>query len=116
VKEVFIRKWHRRMGICLALLIFLQAGTGLLLTVGERIAPDSHAHADAGLSNTEEGHHRDVQDIVTAAERHGIIGEIHHGGGWPGFIYHLVVGFGAIGMVGSGSAIFLKGKARTRRS
>ena len=56
MKESVVRKWHRRMGVALALFIVLQVGTGLVLTIGERLATQRHAHAHS-ISRNMEDHH-----------------------------------------------------------
>jgi len=43
MKESVVRKWHRRMGGALALFIILQVGTGLVLTIGDRVDVESLA-------------------------------------------------------------------------
>ena len=47
MKESDLRKWHRRMGIGLALFIIFQAGSGLLLSLGQIVTTHSHAHTES---------------------------------------------------------------------
>ena len=46
MKKSDIRKWHRNLGILLALFIVFQAGSGLLITLNDLSVPHSHAHGD----------------------------------------------------------------------
>jgi hypothetical protein len=107
MKGAVIRKWHRRMGIWLVLLILLQATTGLILTLEERSETDNHAYAKAVSSNIEQSHHDD-EDTKVPEEEHGLVGMIHHSGGLVGLTYRLVIGIGMIGMAVSGIVIFLQ--------
>lgn len=61
MKESDIRKWHRQAGIFFVLFIFLQAGTGLVLTVGHISVPHSHAHGnDNDIAHTEDSQEMDT--------------------------------------------------------
>lgn len=102
------------MGVGLALVIILQAGTGLLLTIGERLNTHRHPHADAVSSDMKQDDH-DHGVSGTSAEQYDLMGVIHHGGGAMGLVYRLIVGFGIIGMAFTGSSIFLKSRARARK-
>jgi hypothetical protein len=88
MNEVYLRKWHRRMGIILAVFIFFQAGSGVVLNL-------------EGLF-----------------ESPGILGwanVFHRGGGDFGTVYRMVLGLGLMGMAASGSLIFYKIWQRTRK-
>jgi hypothetical protein len=113
MKESVVRKWHRRMGVALALFIILQVGTGLVLTIGERVDTQHHAHARS-VSPSMQDHHDHGED-EPSVEQHGLTGVIHHSGGAVGFVYRFIVGFGTIGIVVSGGFIFLKTRVRPRR-
>ena len=108
MKGATIRKWHRRMGIWLLLLILVQASTGLVLTLGKRSEAHRHAHAKAVSSDGEQGGHHGDAETAVKEEDHGLVGVIHHSGGLVGVVYRLIVGFGIIGMAFSGGVIFLK--------
>ena len=107
MKGVAIRKWHRRMGVWLVLLILVQATTGLMLTLEKRSETHGHAHAKAVSSDAEQGRHHDSGTGGTE-EEHGLLGVIHHGGGLIGMVYRLIVGFGIIAMALSGVVMFFK--------
>lgn len=107
MKGATIRKWHRRMGISLLLLILVQASTGLVLTLEKRPEAHRHAHAKAVSSDVEQGRNGEAEAVVKE-EDHGLVGVIHHSGGLVGVVYRLIVGFGIIGMALSGGVIFLK--------
>jgi len=90
------------MGIALAVLIILQAGTGLILTLGSLSEPYAHAHSESADNNHEESMWEDALETI------------HHGGGAIGTVYRIVVGAGLLGMAVSGVTIFSKIKARTK--
>ena len=107
MKESDLRKWHRRMGIGLALFIVIQAGRGLLITLGELSTPHTHAHTESVTPPDSYGN-----DEVN---EYGFLGLIHHGGGVAGSFYRSFIGIGAVGMALSGSTIFVKSRARGKR-
>jgi len=86
--EAYLRKWHRTMGIILAFFIFLQAATGAMM---------AFLH---GLN------FHNLPEILTS---------IHYGGGVPGDIYRIILGLGVMGMATSGTLIYLKIRARTKK-
>ncbi|MEW6387946.1 MAG: hypothetical protein AB1491_10570 [Thermodesulfobacteriota bacterium] len=96
--EANLRKWHRTMGIFLALFIVLQAGSGVLLNTVSMIPAAWAGPAEQGEAWWER-----------LAER------IHLGGGFVGKVYRLGLGFGVMGMAASGSLIFLKIRARGKK-
>jgi hypothetical protein len=107
MKGATIRKWHRRMGIWLLLLILVQASTGLVLTLEKRSEVHRHAHAKAVSSDVEQGRNGEAETAVKE-EGHGLVGVIHHSGGVVGVAYRLIVGFGIIGMALSGGVMFFR--------
>lgn len=104
MKEINLRRWHRRIGIILALFIILQAGSGLLLTLGDLSPSQSHAHSKAAVGATvpdaEEPFWEEALEFT------------HHGAGPAGTLYRIIVGAGILWMAVSGCLIFF----RTRRS
>lgn len=108
MKEADLRKWHRTMGIILAVFIILQAGSGLLISVGELFVSHSHANEDTMIP------HVDREDGESQL-RHGIIGLVHHGAGLIGGIYRVLLSIGLLGMAVSGGRIFLMIRARTKQ-
>ncbi|MBW2107767.1 MAG: hypothetical protein JRI36_03750 [Deltaproteobacteria bacterium] len=107
MQEEILRKWHRRIGIVVALFIILQAGSGLWITLGESFESETHGHGDelapTALHQPEE------------STGHEIMGTVHHRGGVGGLIYRIVTGAAVIGMALSGAGIFLKTNRRMRR-
>jgi hypothetical protein len=91
MKEPDLRKWHRIMGITLALFIVIQAGSGLLLSLEDFFVTDFPAFAAFLIS-------------------------IHRGGGNLGTFYRVLLGMGLMGMASSGILIYLKIMARTRKN
>jgi len=86
--EANLRQWHRTMGIILALFIFLQAASGALMALEMLLNLP-------GLSSP--------------------LTKLHYGGGPLGHIYRILLGVGLMGMAVSGSLIYLKIRARTRK-
>lgn len=108
MKEVNLRKWHRNLGIAMALFIILQAGSGFLISLSQLSVPHSHAgQATHGSSHSGEEERSFWNEDL---------GLLHHGGGTTGTIYRLVLGIGMMAMAVSGSMIFFRIRARTRKS
>jgi hypothetical protein len=105
MNEKDLRKWHRRMGITLAILIIIQAGTGILLTLGSLTADHNDTHSEQpAQQNASQSHESEWEEAMEF---------IHHGAGGVGFVYRLIVGFGVLGMAVSGSYIFFKIRSRS---
>ena len=107
MKESNLRRWHRNLGILLALFIILQAGSGFLISLSGLSMPHSHAN---------DGNHT---PSLTHEEEEGVWHEglefLHHGAGRAGAIYRILLGIGLVLMAVSGSMIFFKIRARTRK-
>ncbi len=86
--EADLRHGHRTMGIILAFFIFLQGASGTLLA---------------------------LESLFKAPGILGSLPMLHFGGGTFGQIYRIFLGLGTMGMAVSGSLIFLKIRARTRK-
>jgi len=102
MKEKSLRKWHRYLGVVLAIFIIFQAGTGLFLNFGQLSIP--HAHAQ-GTPST---HDRPSTVSNTAMA-------IHHGGGFTGAIYRILVGTGILVQTVLGTLIYLRIRSRGRK-
>jgi hypothetical protein len=88
MNEAYLRKWHRRLGIGLALFIFLQTLSGLILNL------------------------EDLFDIAAVTRWSSIL---HRGGGEFGTVYRSLLGLGLLGMAVTGSLIFQKIRQRTQK-
>ncbi len=88
MNEAYLRKWHRTMGIILALFIFMQAVTGAVLA---------------------------LENLLGLPGLFGPLTGLHLGGGFPGHVYRIFLGLGVMGMATSGTLIYLKIRARTRK-
>lgn len=128
MEEKNLRKWHRGPGIILALLVVLQAGTGLIFTVDEAVkAPKAtaqdrennneevHGHNGNGLAQDEEYNNERQEDHDHGGGVMAILATIHHQGGVTGLIYRTLTGLGLLWMAGSGSLIYFRIKARQKR-
>lgn len=105
MKEAELRKWHRRVGIGLALFLFIQAATGVLLNLEGLFLPRGHAHLDQKAS---------VQSASTKEVTGDPIEFLHHGGGFWGAHYRLALGIATIWMAASGISMYLKIRSRAR--
>ena len=111
MKEYDLRKWHRRVGIILAIFLILQAGSGLLITVGEvSETPRSHAHTAYQAASTEHDAHEEGEEFWDT-----ILGFIHHGAGTSGDIYRIIVGIATLWMVFTGGTIFFRMRSRSQK-
>jgi len=88
------------MGITLALLIILQAGSGLLISLVELLPSSWAPSTPLGTAGAA------FKEFLEA---------VHLGGGWWGKVYRLLLGLGILGLACSGSLIFFKIRARTRQ-
>jgi len=88
MNEAYLRTWHRRFGIILALFVLLQAGSGVILNVD---------------------HFLDFPTLLVGAT------VLHRGGGLAGTVYRTVLGLMLMAMAVSGSLIFIKVWRRTKK-
>ena len=108
MKELNLRKWHRNLGIILTAFIILQAGSGLLLSLGDIEIPHSH---EGPSSTAGPGHHEEGN--INWSDLSAFM---HHGGGTVGIAYRLLLGLGLLGLTISGGMIFIKVRARATAS
>jgi hypothetical protein len=86
--EVHLRKWHRTMGIILALFIFVQAATGALMA---------------------------LESTLKFSEPSDVLSLLHTGGGFFGDLYRILLGLGLMVMAASGSLIYVKIRGRMKK-
>lgn len=127
MNQIYLRKSHKTIGVVLVVFIFLQAGSGLLLSFSVN---HSHAHTDAFKmpDNHEEKPElllrektldsaKDIAVVNTveavvhehgdeANDKQGMLQLVHHGGGFLGSIYRIILASGFLFMAFSGSLIF----------
>jgi hypothetical protein len=127
MNQMYLRKVHKAIGIILVLFIFLQAGSGLFLSFS---VSHSHAHTDAVIIPDKhdkdpnllvkekavkpekyEAVTREVKSTVhnhgdEADDHQGMLQLVHHGGGFIGSIYRVLLASGFLFMAFSGSSIF----------
>jgi hypothetical protein len=127
MNQLYLRKLHKTIGVVLAFFIFLQAGSGLFLSFAVN---HSHAHTDAvttldkheeePISMVEERAIEPEKDVAVVRETEAVIHDhedetedsqsmlqsIHHGGGFVGSIYRIILASGFLFMAFSGSLIF----------
>ena len=107
MQEVNLRKWHRRIGIILTLFIILQAGSGLLISLGDLNPSQSHAHTETAVTSG--------GDEEEESSWHEALEFIHHGADPALTFYRVIVGVGILWMAISGGLIFFQARARSKR-
>lgn len=107
MKESDLRKWHRVLGIFLFLFVIMQAGSGLLISLGGLGTGDSHSqvHSEAMSGMDAEGEESPWLEVLKF---------VHHRAGLLGFVYRIFVGMGTLGMAITGSVIFMRIRARKK--
>jgi hypothetical protein len=85
MKEIRLRKIHRRVGILMAFFLVLQAGTGLIMPL--RLFPTLY----------------------------DFFGLVHYGSGMGGSIYRIFLSIGTFVTAITGTMIFFKIRARSRQ-
>jgi hypothetical protein len=107
MKEADLRRWHRTMGIIVAAFIILQAGSGFLLSFDGLPILRTYAYEGNYSPGHAEGEGEShLQDALQF---------IHLGGGILGTTYRLLLGLGIVVVAVSGSMIFFKARARSKR-
>ena len=114
MEESDLRKCHRTLGIFLSVFVILQAGSGLLITLRNIPVPHSHAHENSAHQSSspvvdsheskqlrlpESYAHEHASGEAQSHEQEGSVWnkyleDIHHGGGFLGTFYRLLVGVG----------------------
>jgi hypothetical protein len=127
MNQMYLRKLHKAIGIVLVLFIFLQAGSGLFLSFS---VSHGHAHTDAvtipdkheerSILTVEEKAIEPGNDVAVVKKTEPVVHDhrdetedspgmlqlIHHGGGFIGSIYRILLASGFLFMAFSGSLIF----------
>ena len=101
MKETSLRQWHRYLGVILAIFIIVQAGTGLLLNLGQLSVPHTHEQGTPG--------HDEQPSAVSTT-----VMTLHHGGGLIGTVYRILLGIGLLLQTFMGIWIFSKIRSRSR--
>jgi hypothetical protein len=111
MKQRTLRTWHRKIGMIIALFVFLQSGSGLLITLFEFSPHDSQAHEDILDEKQDSSIHEHKGEFFF--ERG--LAFMHHGD--PAFLglYRIFLGAAIIVQTVLGAAIFLKMKALSRK-
>jgi len=124
VQEKDLRKWHRYLGISLALFLILQAVSGLSISLGHLTAGHEHekpVHSHSNDKKTGDGGHvhnnpekdsSDGQSALSATT--GIFSALHHGGGVAGSVYRILLAVGILLQTLTGGLIFFKSRERSK--
>jgi hypothetical protein len=97
MNEATLRRRHGKLGLILAVLLGLQAATGLCISLGDLFEAPSPAVEQASASD----------EILSA---------LHRGGGTAGNVYRVLLGAAVLCQIGLGGLISLRIRARSRRS
>ena len=99
-----MRKWHRSIGIIIALFIIFQAGSGLLITISE--FDDTLPHSSKGHEHAEQGE--------GASAWHAMLGWIHHGDSSLMATYRILLGVGILAQTIIGVLLFFNLRRRIK--
>lgn len=123
MKESELRKYHRYLGISLALFLLLQGGSGLLISLGQLFHFHVHAHGTANTHYDESEREHIGEDSFAMqvekqeeSEDHGVLGLLHHKEHTFMNFYRVVVGTSLMLMIFSGMAIFIKIQNRAKKT
>ena len=114
MKQAGLRKWHRRLGVILAVFIVLQAASGLWLTVSEM--GSGHEHGEENEHHeavTNEGHGYEGGED---SHEHGIVGLVHHAEATWTALYRVALGLGILLQTFLGLGIFFAMRTRSKSS
>jgi uncharacterized iron-regulated membrane protein len=103
MREIELRKWHRKTGVIVAPLLILQAVSGLFLSIDWLLG----IHHRGGEIIT------DLPPLLRLWDF--ILVEIHYGFGVPGAVYHILLGIGAVWLAFSGLLIYFLVRSRQKR-
>lgn len=107
MRQSTMRKWHRWIGIAIALFIFFQAGSGMLITGSEFDGSPAHNEGD---------HQHDDTAVEKSSVWHEFLEGVHHGGGNLMNLYRLLLGIGILAQTVIGLMIFIGLKRRRTAS
>jgi hypothetical protein len=118
MKEKDLRRYHRITGAVLAVFIILQAGTGLIFTIGKMVGTSGgHDHGTANISifpiSKAQANSSELEE-TQVHESESLLGIVHYGGGMIGNIYRFVLAVTIIGQVCGGLLIYMRIKARKK--
>ncbi|MEE4365049.1 MAG: hypothetical protein V2J08_14025 [Desulfotignum sp.] len=118
MKEKDLRRYHRITGVVLAVFILVQAGTGLVFTIGQMTGSSGgHGHDTADVSSFPISKAQADTSKPQASQAHeskSLLGIVHYGGGMFGNIYRLVLAVTIIGQVCGGLLIYMRIKVRKK--
>ena len=92
MKQLVLRKWHRRIGITLAFFIILQTGSGLALLIEDQFFGEEERSEGHGHEHEVQGH----ENNWVAALHHGVYPLGIH------VVYRSLLALGIMGMAISG--------------
>lgn len=105
MKELTLRKWHRRLAIVVAPLLVLQALSGMILSIDWLL--DIHQRFGETFPS-------DIPQMALLWDR--IFVTIHYGVDVGGALYHVALGMVTVIVAISGLWIFLKIKQRQKKA
>lgn len=119
MKEGDLRKYHRYLGITLALFLLLQGGSGILLSLEELFESGDtgtrELHEIRGYQDNHSGTEVENNPEEPGQDKHGLPGRIHHEEGAVWNLYRILIGSGLLVMIFTGTAIFIKVESRLKK-
>ena len=114
MKEKNLRKYHRMTGVVLAVFIIVQAGTGLIFTIGKMTGSSGgHDHGTAGISISPVSKALASSSDSGQSDTHeSVLSTVHYGGGMIGNIYRVLLAVALIGQVSGGLWIYIRIRKR----
>jgi uncharacterized iron-regulated membrane protein len=102
MKEVALRKWHRRLGIVVAPLLVLQAISGMILSIDWLLG----IHQRIGEAIPDDIPQSGIPQLALLWNR--VFVTIHYGFDVGGSLYHVALGIATIAIIASGFMIYLR--------
>ena len=104
MKQAGFRKWHRRLGLILAVFIVLQVGSGLWLTASE--IGSGHEHGEESEHNEAVTNGGREHEGEGESHEHGIVGLVHHAEATWTALYRVALALGILLQTFLGLVIF----------
>lgn len=104
MKERTLRGMHRRIGVLLALFVFIQVASGAAMSLYHLIE-DGESANNIGATAGKSGHSSEADVGHRESEVEEMLEFLHKKGGAPGDVYRVLLGSGLMVMVVSGMLI-----------
>lgn len=122
MKEANIRNVHAKLGLILAVLLTLQALSGMLLAAGALVGSHEDAHEHGAAQGAARGDATAARDSSGAEEAKAqggletIVKAVHLGGGEAGMVYRILLILAYLVQMGMGVAIYARVRSRKAKA